>query len=84
MKTRLFKHDILYEKGEDFFRLRGNCCMILTPNAAIEVCQEAIKQNLWILGVGVGVDAGHWFNPGFRPDSWMSWDRKKHFFIKEN
>ncbi|WP_211475699.1 hypothetical protein [Commensalibacter intestini] len=56
--------------------------MILTPNAAIEVCQEAIKQNLWILGVGV--DAGHWFNPGFRPDSWMSWDRKKHFFIKEN
>lgn len=42
--------------------------MKLTPNAAIEVCQESIKQNLWILGV----DAGHWFNPGFRHDGWMS------------
>lgn len=76
MKTKLFNYDILYEKGEDFFLLRGNCYMRLTPNAAIEVCQEAIKQNLWILGV----DAGHWFNPGFRPDGWMSWDRKKELF----
>lgn len=79
MKTKLFKHNILYEKGEDFFLLKGNACMKLTPNAAIEVCQEAMKQNLWILGI----DAGHWLNPGFRPDSWMSWDHKQQLFNQE-
>lgn len=40
MKTKLFKHNILYEKGEDFFLLKGNACMKLTPNAAIENIKE--------------------------------------------
>ncbi|EEI7278718.1 hypothetical protein P4387_005082, partial [Escherichia coli] len=43
--------------------------MKLSPKAAIEVCNEAAKKGLWILGI----DGGHWLNPGFRIDSSASW-----------
>ena len=69
MEEKLFDYNVLYNNGEEFFKLKGNACMYLSPKAAIEVCQEAAKRNLWILGV----DAGHWLNPGFRPDGTTSW-----------
>ncbi|EHT4060975.1 TPA: colicin transporter [Escherichia coli] len=43
--------------------------MKLSPKAAIEVCNEASEKGLWILGI----DGGHWLNPGFRIDSSTSW-----------
>ncbi|MEK8099243.1 colicin transporter [Morganella morganii] len=58
-----------FDNGKAFFELGGNAIMKLSPKAAIEVCQEAAKRNLWILGV----DGGHWLNPGFRPDGTTSW-----------
>lgn len=72
MEKKLFDHGVLYDKGEDFFKLKGNASMKLSPKAAIEVCQEATKRNLSVFGV----DGGHWFNPGFRPDGSASWSGK--------
>ena len=79
MEKKLFNHGILYNNGADFFKLKGNASMKLSPKAAVEVCQEATKQKLWVLGV----DGGHWFNPGFRPDGEASWFGKTKLF-KEN
>ncbi len=73
MEEKLFDHGVLYNNGEDFFKLKGNASMKLSPKAAIEVCQEAAKRNLWISGI----DGGHWFNPGFRPDGDVSWTYNK-------
>lgn len=73
MEKKLFDHGVLYNKGDDFFKLDGNASMKLSPKAAIEVCQEATKRNLWILGI----DGGHWLNPGFRPDGETSWTYNK-------
>ncbi|EPF2596718.1 colicin transporter [Proteus mirabilis] len=65
-----------FDNGKAFFELGGNAIMKLSPKAAIEVCQEATKRNLWILGV----DGGHWLNPGFRPDGSASWSGKTKLF----
>ena len=56
MEKKLFDYNVLYNNGEEFFKLKGNACMYLSPKAAIEVCQEATKRNLWISGI----DGGHW------------------------
>ncbi len=72
MDKKLFDHSTLYVKGDDFFKLKGNASMKLSPKAAIEVCQEATKRKVYILGV----DGGHWFSPGFRPDGSASWSGK--------
>ncbi|HIE5372702.1 TPA: hypothetical protein ACXNPU_000508 [Proteus mirabilis] len=48
MEKKLFDYNVLYNNGEEFFKLKGNACMYLSPKAAIEVCQEATKRNLWI------------------------------------
>lgn len=69
MEDKLFDYKVLYDNENDFFKLDGNACMYLSPKAAIEVCQEATKRNLWILSI----DGGHWLNPGFRPDGETSW-----------
>ena len=65
MTNKLFEHTVLYDSGDAFFELKGNASMKLSPKAAIEVCNEAAKKGLWILGI----DGGHWLNPGFRIDS---------------
>lgn len=84
MEKKLFDYNVLYNNGEEFFKLKGNACMYLSPKAAIEVCQEATKRNLWISGI----DGGHWLNPGFRPDGSASWSGKTKLFnenkISEN
>ena len=64
MTNKLFEHTVLYDSGDAFFELKGNASMKLSPKAAIEVCNEAAKKGLWILGI----DGGHWLNPGFRID----------------
>lgn len=69
MTNKLFEHTVLYDSGDAFFELKGNASMKLSPKAAIEVCNEAAKKGLWILGI----DSGHWLNPGFRIDSSASW-----------
>ncbi len=72
MTNKLFEHTVLYDSGDAFFELKGNASMKLSPKAAIEVCNEAAKKGLWILGI----DGGHWLNPGFRIDSSASSSRQ--------
>ena len=52
MTNKLFEHTVLYDSGDAFFELKGNASMKLSPKAAIEVCNEAAKKGLWILGQG--------------------------------
>ena len=73
MEKKLFDHGVLYNGGDEFFTLKGNASMKLSPKAATEVCLEATERKLWVLGV----DGGHWMNPGFRPDGNTSWSCKK-------
>ncbi|WP_405471101.1 colicin transporter (plasmid) [Morganella morganii] len=73
MSTREFTYNDIFDSGSVFFEKKGSSVMVLTPKAAIEVCQEAAKRNLWILGI----DGGHWLNPGFRPDGSTSWTYNK-------
>ncbi|WP_229921288.1 colicin transporter [Rahnella victoriana] len=73
MGNKLLDHEVLYVHGEDFFKLNGNASMKLSPKAAIEVCHEAAKKNLWVLGI----DGGHWMNPGFQIDGAASWTYNK-------
>lgn len=73
MEKKLFDHGVLYDNGDAFFKLKGNASMKLSPKAAIEVCQEAIKRKVWI----IGIDGGHWLNPGFRIDGSTSWTYNK-------
>lgn len=73
MGNKLFDHGVLYDHGEDFFKLKGNASMKLSPKAAIEVCQEAEKRKIWVSGI----DGGHWMNPGFRIDGSTSWTYNK-------
>ena len=82
---RLFEYGKQYDNGADFFKLGGDSCMALTPNAAIEVCQEASKQKryVWI------VEGGHWLNPGYQPDGSTRWDARSELektgdFAKNN
>lgn len=75
MNQKLFDHAILYDDGSEFFRLKGNACMALTPKAAIEVCEEATAR-----GVYIGtIEGGHWRNPGFQPDMNTRWDSLKYY-----
>lgn len=72
MNTRGFTYNDIFDSKEAFFEKKGSSVMVLTPKAAIEVCQEAIRLNLWILGV----DGGYWRNPGFQIDGTTSWSCK--------
>ncbi|WP_245956876.1 colicin transporter [Edaphovirga cremea] len=66
---------ILYNNGEDFFKLNGSSVMALTPKAAKEVCIEASKREKFVYIV----EGGHWMNPGFRPDGSTRWDARQDF-----
>lgn len=72
MNTREFTYNDIFDNSNAFFEKKGSSIMVLTAKAAIEVCQEATKRNLWVLGF----DGGHWLSPGFRPDGWASWSAK--------
>ncbi|MGX4747403.1 colicin transporter [Morganella morganii] len=76
MSTNGFTYNDIFDNSNVFFEKNGSSVMVLTSNAAIEVCQEATARNLWILGV----DGGHWQNPGFKIDGNTSWSRKTKLF----
>lgn len=73
MGTRTYTYNDIFYSSKFFFEKNGSSTMVLTAQAAIAVCREAEKRNLWVLGV----DGGHWMNPGFRPDGNTSWSCKK-------
>lgn len=78
MSANPFTYNDIFDNGTFFFEKNGSSTMVLTAKAAIEVCQEAEGRHLWILGV----DGGHWMNPGFRPDGNTSWSCK-NWLVKE-
>jgi hypothetical protein len=45
----------IYGDPEDFFRLKGNVIMTLTPSAAQKVCLLAAERGLTIIGVDGGI-----------------------------
>ncbi|WP_079212769.1 hypothetical protein [Brucella pituitosa] len=61
---------IIYNKAGDFFALSGHALMKLTRSAAIAVCEQAARQQLFV----AGVEGGIWHNPGFEARLDSTWD----------
>ena len=60
----------IYSRALDFFELDGNFVMVLTPDAAEDVCQTALSHDL-IVG---RIEGGHWLGHGFEPSINLIWD----------
>jgi hypothetical protein len=56
--------------SEDFFANDGSVVMVLTPSAAIEVCELAAQRGLIV----ARVEGGIWHAPGFEPRGNCIWD----------
>lgn len=59
-----------YSNPEDFFLLRGNVSMFLSPEAAIAVCARAAGRGFIV----VRVEGGLWHNPKFEARLDCIWD----------
>jgi hypothetical protein len=59
-----------YADPEDFFELYGSIVMILTTEAAIDVCQRAAWRGLLVSRI----EGGIWHNPGFEARIDCIWD----------
>ncbi len=76
---------IIYNKAGDFFALSGHAVMKLTRSAAIAVCEQAARYQLFV----AGVEGGIWHNPGFEARLDSIWDYKgddglNDFFARNN
>ncbi len=60
----------LYDAGVDFFELDGNIVMILTPDAAIEVCGMCADRDELVFRI----EGGIWHDPGFEARIDCIWD----------
>lgn len=64
------QYDQLYNRAEDFWDLKGNESMYLTPVAAVEVCLMAAQRGFVISRV----EGGIWHHPGFEARVDCIWD----------
>lgn len=60
----------LFENAEDFFLHEGNYVMKLTPQAAIDVCNQLLQRGEMV----VKIEGGIWHNPGFESRVDCIWD----------
>ncbi len=60
----------LYDDEQDFYVLEGSVVMMLTPQAAVNVCQSAASHGLVI----ARIEGGIWHNPAFEARYDCIWD----------
>ncbi|MEN7529545.1 colicin immunity protein [Cupriavidus sp. DL-D2] len=60
----------LYHSSDEFFELGGSVVMKLSTNAAVAVCESAVKHGLLI----ARIEGGIWHAPGFEARLDCIWD----------
>lgn len=70
MTPKVYDVTQLFDDYRAFFELKGSVNMLLTADAAQEVCNEALKYNLLV----IRAEGGIWHHPGFEARLDSIWD----------